>query len=293
MDVDRCAVRLGGRRGIKPALAGRDGTELALTRVRDSQRRGSRRRATISWRFVTRRYPEPDSTEVPSNELAYVEFSRPDLPWMFTPASATPEHRLRPWIVLVVVPLAAQLASDRGGLKIPVAELPDLRQSNAWAHAQIMAETPEDIGPAVVRGGAGAVSRLVCPRRLQEGISYRACVVPAFDATLAPRWSVDAGGAASFQLRLRDVSGGEGRLLEELACACTRLNRWPRWARGRSARSGRGRHGRRFGHWPAHPTIRPQRSSSRMDRWRHLDRARVRRSTKHAPRRFVRAWRST
>ena len=126
---------------------------------------------TLSRGFVTRRYPEPDSTDVPSNELAYVEFSRPDLPWMFTPASATPEHRLRPWIVLVVVPLAAQLASDRGGLKIPVAELPDLRQSNAWAHAQIMAETPEDIGPAVVRGGAGAVSRLVCPRRLQEGFS--------------------------------------------------------------------------------------------------------------------------
>ena len=51
---------------------------------------------TISGSFVTRRYPEPDSTDVPSNELAYVEFSRPDLPWMFTPASATPEHRLRP-----------------------------------------------------------------------------------------------------------------------------------------------------------------------------------------------------
>ena len=194
--VDPLRGPIGQPPRIKPQLkVSRDGAELTPIEGPEIRVMDPGDVLTLSRGFVTRRYPEPDSTDVPSNELAYVEFSRPDLPWMFTPASATPEHRLRPWIVLVVVPLAAQLASDRGGLKIPVAELPDLRQSNAWAHAQIMAETPEDIGPAVVRGGAGAVSRLVCPRRLQEGVFYRACVVPAFDAALAPRWSVDAGGA--------------------------------------------------------------------------------------------------
>jgi hypothetical protein len=181
---------------IEPELkVSRDGGELPVIRGPEIRVMDPDDVLTISRSVVTRRYPEPDSTDVPANELAYVEFSRPDLPWMFTPASATPEHRLRPWIVLVVVPLAAQLPSERAStLNIAVAELPDLRQSNAWAHAQIMADTAEDIGPAVVRGGAGAVSRLVCPRRLQEGVFYRACVVPAFDAALGPRWNVEAGG---------------------------------------------------------------------------------------------------
>ncbi|MER5627893.1 hypothetical protein ABT061_43410 [Streptosporangium sp. NPDC002544] len=121
-----------------------------------------------------------------------VEFAIPDLPWMFTPAAPNGD-RLRPWIVLIVV--AADICElDPGDeRRLPVllvpdvqAELPDLGQSHAWAHAQ------------------GGRSRLLCPRVLADGTSYIAAVVPAFEsgrlaglrrpvpdtATTDPAWEV-------------------------------------------------------------------------------------------------------
>ena len=95
---------------IKPELkVTRDDTELAPIEGPAIRLMDPGDVQGISESFVTRRYPEPGSIDSPANELPYIEFSRPDLPWMFTPASATPEQRLRPWIVLVVVPFSAQL----------------------------------------------------------------------------------------------------------------------------------------------------------------------------------------
>jgi hypothetical protein len=153
---------------------------------------------------VTRQYPEPGSTNGPPNELAYVEFSRPDMPWMFTPASATPEQRLRPWIVLVVVPLQAEIPGNRPASfpRVAVSELPDLKDSHAWAHAQVMAADANDIPRAIERHAAGTVSRLICPRKLEPFTAYRASVVPTFDATLNPSWDVDRGGTVELRTYL-------------------------------------------------------------------------------------------
>jgi hypothetical protein len=149
---------------------------------------------SISANMVVRQYPQPDSTNGPPNEFAYVEFNRPDFPWMFTPAAGA-NGRLRPWLVLVVVPLSFDLVDARPlpRLKVPTAELPDLNDSWAWAHAQVIADSPADVDAAIERGGAGAVSRLVCPRKLAENIWYRACVVPAFTEELKPSWEGAAG----------------------------------------------------------------------------------------------------
>src|SRR5207253_2686431 len=68
-----------------------------------------------------------------------------------------------------------------------------------------------DIPAAIARGGPGATSRLVCPRRLGEQTWYRACVVPTLEGgrrmglgnpttdpqiALQPAW----GGAGSVDL---------------------------------------------------------------------------------------------
>ena len=108
---------------------------------------------------------------------------------------------LRPWIVLVVVPLQAEIPGERptSFSRVAVAELPDLRDSHAWAHAQVMAENANDIPQAIERRGAGTVSRLICPRKLEPFVVYRACVVPAFDATLNPSWDVDRGGTVELR----------------------------------------------------------------------------------------------
>ena len=128
---------------------------------------------------VGRMDPPPGATAVEDNYLASVELRSPELPWLLTPARAGGDDRLRPWIVLVVVEAPAATAEPIAVLDVTTDELPDLRNSWAWAHVQLPAAdaTP----PPGLQGLVGqALARLVCPRRLAPGRHYRACIVPAF-----------------------------------------------------------------------------------------------------------------
>lgn len=144
---------------------------------------------------IVRTLPRPDSTNVEPNYLAAVDFDQPELPWLFTPGGAPASNRLRPWLVLVVV-------HDRPGVAVTVssgtvlprltidsgaaAELPDLADSWAWAHAQLLdtdaGTTPAAVGQALADHPDRNVSRLLCPRRLEPDQRWIACLVPAFDA---------------------------------------------------------------------------------------------------------------
>src|SRR5438034_2980187 len=82
-------------------------------------------------------------------ELTYfpaIEFDRPDFPWLFTPAKAVSDGKLRPWLCLVIVRKQDGVTlSAEGSLTVlridapavPENELPDLAESWAWAHTQI------------------------------------------------------------------------------------------------------------------------------------------------------------
>jgi hypothetical protein len=170
-------------------------------------------------RQVIRTDPRPGAVGGEDSYLAAVDFRRADLPWLFTPATASSAGRLRPWLCLVVVSPGPGIVVDpnAGGplpvLEIgppanPAAELPDLSQSWAWAHAQIAGSTDgQEIGEILRDSPARASSRLLCPRRLQPQTSYLACVVPTFElgviaglglapqpsdeAALAPAWTLD------------------------------------------------------------------------------------------------------
>ena len=147
---------------------------------------------------VVRTIPRPGSTNVEPNYLATIDFDQPELPWLFTPIGVPTSGHLPPWLVLVVV-------RDRPGVSVSVpqgpglpvlridsgaaGELPDLEDSWAWAHAQLL---DEDSGPTAAAVGQALadhpnrnVSRLVCPRRLEPDARWIACVVPAFDAGVA------------------------------------------------------------------------------------------------------------
>jgi hypothetical protein len=143
-------------------------------------------------RLIIRTDPRPDSSDVEPNYLPLIEFDPPDFPWLFTPASAGPDDRLRPWCVLVVVDLSvvdpprAEPGRPLPVLDVPAAvagtELPDLAESWAWAHAQLIAPDGEDPAAALTGRPAMNVSRLLAPRRLEPAKRYAACLVPAFDA---------------------------------------------------------------------------------------------------------------
>ncbi len=144
---------------------------------------------------IVRTIPRANSTNVEPNYLAAVDFDNPELPWLFTPTGVPASGHLRPWLVLVVV-------RDRPGVRVDVPagallpqlhiesgasnELPDLADSWAWAHVQLLDEdagsTPDAVGRALADRPNRNVSRVVCPRRLEPDSRWIACLVPAFDA---------------------------------------------------------------------------------------------------------------
>ncbi len=153
--------------------------------------------AGIDQREVVRTEPRNLTADFEPNYFPAIEFDRPDFPWMFTPAHADDAGRLRPWLCLVVVRRSSgvSLTSDStrplAVLECPRAELPDLTDSWAWAHAQIARAPLEDAAEEDVRaeierviGGVPKqnVSRLICPRRLDPNTPYYACLVPTFEA---------------------------------------------------------------------------------------------------------------
>jgi len=143
----------------------------------------------IDPRAVLRTDPLRHTADFEPNYLACIEFDIPDFPWLFTPAAAGANGKLRPWLVLVVVRQAEGMPARPAGaaplprIEVPVSELPDLAESWGWAHAQVVeldsSQTVEHIlGAEPDRN----LSRLVCPRRLEPETHYLACVVPAFEA---------------------------------------------------------------------------------------------------------------
>ena len=150
--------------------------------------------ARLDPRAIGRAYPSPGAVDHAPNDLAALELTVPELPWVLTPARPGAHNRLRPWLVLIVIDDATPF--DPAARPLPrvrprTTELPDLAQSWAWVHVQ----------------SPPGVARLLCPRRLAGGHRYRACLVPAFAGGVAagmgesdadavgspaPAWTVDA-----------------------------------------------------------------------------------------------------
>jgi hypothetical protein len=147
-------------------------------------------------RTIRRTWPKPDAEDAEPNYFPLVELADPDLPWRYTPAASSGD-RLVPWLCLIVLeereiaalhrapggrPSGAVIVSD-------AAALPNLAQSWAWAHAQIVggpdAPATDYDANAVTRLLSSAptrfVARLLCLRRLEPLTRYLACVVPTFE----------------------------------------------------------------------------------------------------------------
>ncbi|MFE0647156.1 hypothetical protein ACFVZH_01010 [Streptomyces sp. NPDC059534] len=168
---------------LRPRLTGRDSVAVPARLLGPGDVTG------IDAGQVLRVFPAAEAADAEPHLFPAVEFDRPDLPWLFTPAGATEVGRLRPWLVLVVVEAdhAEVLPSDGAlpRLRCRRSELPDLAESWAWAHAQVA--TDEGAGEAEVdrilaEEPDRTLSRLLCPRRLRPRTRYVAAVVPAFDA---------------------------------------------------------------------------------------------------------------
>lgn len=143
----------------------------------------------LSTRQIVRTDPVAGASGFEPNYFVQIEFDRPDLPWMFTPAAAVGQV-LRPWIVLVVLdaegPDACIVGSGAPLSRVHVsagaaAGLPDLAASHLWAHAQVLTPNGESIAAALAGDPRLSISRLLCPRHLKPKRRYVAAVVPAFN----------------------------------------------------------------------------------------------------------------
>src|SRR5262249_32973159 len=134
----------------------------------------------IDPRAVIRTEPPPGTGNFEPNHLAAIDFDAPDFPWLFTPAAAGGQGGLRPWLCLVVVERDGSTLSAASGRPLPVlsanaAELPDLLESYAWAHAQVVQADPaEPVQQILTSAPERNLSRLICPRRLEPHTAYLA-----------------------------------------------------------------------------------------------------------------------
>ena len=141
-------------------------------------------------------------TDFEPNYLALVEFYDEDFPWRYTPATATPSHRLRPWLAVVVLAegeysrrrraRTAAVDPPRRCRRESCGPLPPVEEGWPWAHVHVSQDvsadrtrTPEQTVDALedlVRINPDqATSRVVSPRRLDPLTPYTAFVVPAFE----------------------------------------------------------------------------------------------------------------
>jgi len=143
-------------------------------------------------RAVIRVWPAPSVQDAEPNYFPLIEFDQADLPWRYTPARATPQDRLRPWICLIVLrddEIGSYApATARGTLPIVTVKtsgsLPKLDQSWAWAHAQVngaKSVSATDLAALFHNSPQRLVSRLLCPRRLDPRIKYTAFLVPTYE----------------------------------------------------------------------------------------------------------------
>jgi hypothetical protein len=178
-------------------------------------------------RHVVRRYPQPGSTNAEDAFLAHVEFDRPDFPWLFSP-QAPAGDQLRPWIALVVARMQlAEIVPGSGGLpprlRTVLGELQPIdADAWAWAHAQILGPGSDSPPPTVddrlsSAYGVANLSRLLCPRSLDQNESYVACVVPTYDAGVAAGLGHDQPGTLDPAWR-RSPDGSDAGNEIELPC---------------------------------------------------------------------------
>ena len=144
---------------------------------------------------VIRTEPRHLATDFEPNYFPAIEFDRPDFPWLFTPAKADTDGKLRPWLCLVVVRQTGRRHVARRALVCrcrcstsirpaqPERELPDLRNRGRGRtrRSQAASGTSRRCKQALAGDPALTVSRLLCPRRLDPLTEYLACVVPAFE----------------------------------------------------------------------------------------------------------------
>jgi len=173
----------------------------------------------IDKKAIVKEEPKNWITNFEPNYLPYIEFYDEDLPWRYAPLKNPNNHRLLPWLALVVL---KENEFEDGKLKDkPLgfitlgsnAKLHKADQTWAWSHVHInkdlidpgfrSTDTP-NIASALEsllnKNPDMAYSRIVCPRKLVEKEAYHAFLVPVFESGRLAGLGEDPTGVAASDL---------------------------------------------------------------------------------------------
>jgi hypothetical protein len=184
------------RAQIDVSLAVNDGAAVGAPIAKSFQLTGPGDIIGLNPDLIVRTEPRAWVTDFEPNYLAFVDFYDEDFVWRHTPAPPG-SHRLTPWITLLVL-AEGEFDRDRSPdrpltsvrIKIPDATslFPPDDQLWAWAHVQISGDLGQSTTPdnaalqtRLAQSPDSAVSRLICPRRLQPNTAYTAFVIPTFE----------------------------------------------------------------------------------------------------------------
>src|SRR5574337_1282363 len=102
-----------------------NGTALSLGNENALQLRGPGDLGPVVAEAIIRTGPLHLTPDYAPEKFAFVEFHRPDVPWMFTPgAHDLSDGSLRPWLVLVVVQKTMATITPPAGSSLPILRCP-------------------------------------------------------------------------------------------------------------------------------------------------------------------------
>src|SRR5688572_4139336 len=147
--------------------------------------------------MIVKTEPRNLVTDFEPNFLPFIEFYEEDFPWRYTPEPPSADHKLRPWLTLIVLKEDEFKRENIPTTPLPAIFInkphkdifPDEKEVWAWAHVHLNGKlnnnnhNPDhaDLNSKLDLNPDRGFSRLLCPRKLDENTPYVGFLVPTFE----------------------------------------------------------------------------------------------------------------
>ena len=164
---------------------------------------------------VIRTWPKAGARNAEANYFPLIEFDQADLPWRYSPQT-TSGNNIKPWLCVVAVPSgAAKVFNPSPGqplavLNISASLLPDLSESDLWAHAQLHGPDISDdhaLAQALDNQANYFSSRILSLNVLSADTEYTAYVVPTLEPGRLAGLGLDNAGVPGMKLAWTPAAG--------------------------------------------------------------------------------------
>ncbi|GAB4042323.1 hypothetical protein [Spirosoma litoris] len=151
----------------------------------------------INPQMIVRTEPRNSITDFEPNYLAFIEFYDEGFPWQYSPDLVQTNHRLTPWLTLMVLKESEFDNVNLGNSPLAAINLKVARQevlpppTDVWAWAHVHLNQPIDhpgnqpnltqLDTLLTNSPDRGTSRILCPRHLEPNTAYHAFLIPTFE----------------------------------------------------------------------------------------------------------------